>query len=146
MGAYDSFETGAMDIFNNSYGNNAWQNINNNTYGTNGVKIDSSLSTSGTDFNMDSIIGNGGKIIGAAASLGNIYIGLKQLDIAEEELGIKKEQWAMSKEEVEHMRATRKRLTASYMGQAGPTQAKANYANAAGPGPTQRKATMGATY
>jgi len=81
-------------------------------------------STFGKGGTMDTTLGGLGKMASGAASLGQIYVGLKSLDIAGEELDLKKDQWKMSKEELKHMQATRKRLTASYMGRA-PAQAQA---------------------
>ena len=98
----------------------------------------------------DSILGSGGmadqglgaltKGVGIASSLGGIYVGLKSLGIAEDELDIKKDKWAMGKQEIQHMQATRKRLTASYMGN-GPTNNRATVAGSQGPGPTRARAT-----
>jgi len=72
------------------------------------------LGDSFSDFNKS--MGSVGKIMGGVSSLANIYLGFKALGLAKEELGIKKDQWAQAKQELNHMRATRKRLTASYMG------------------------------
>jgi len=66
--------------------------------------------------NFDKSMGSVGKIMGGVSSLANIYLGFKALGLAKEELGIKKDQWAQAKQELNHMRATRKRLTSSYMG------------------------------
>jgi len=65
---------------------------------------------------IDQGLGSFGKLTSGLASLGSIYIGLKSLGIAEEELAIKQDQWKMSKAELEHMQNTRRKLTASYMG------------------------------
>ena len=76
---------------------------------------------------FDKSVGTLGKIGTLGASLGGIYVGLKSLGIAEDELDIKKDQWAMSKAEMQHMQATRKRLTASYMGNSGGSKSTAKY-------------------
>lgn len=65
---------------------------------------------------LDKTLGTVGKITGAASSLAQIGVAFKSLGLAEEELDIKKDQWAMAKGELKHMQNTRKKLTASYMG------------------------------
>jgi hypothetical protein len=60
-----------------------------------------------------------GKIGGGLSSLGNLYLGYKSLDMAEDKLDMLKEQHEASMAELRHMQETRKRLTASYMGGSG---------------------------
>jgi len=101
--------------------------------------IDSSLSTTGNDWSLSGTLGNVGKFAGGLASLGQIYVGLKALGIAEDELGIKKEQWGMAKNELLHMQNVRRKLSASYMGRPAPGPT-VNNANPQG-GPTKQNAS-----
>ncbi len=109
---YNSYEApnlldttmGGVTGAQNSYTNQ----INTNIAGSN--------STFGAGGGFDRGVGMLSKGVGAATSLGQLYVGLKSLGLAEDELDIKKDQWKMSKEELQHMQATRARLTASYMG------------------------------
>jgi len=78
--------------------------------------LNSQNSMWGKGGSVDQGMGIASKGIGMASSLGQLYVGLKSLGIAEDELDIKKDQWAMSKAELQHMQETRKRLTSSYMG------------------------------
>jgi len=55
--------------------------------------------------------------IQAFSTLGNLYLGFKQYDIAKQQLGMAKEQWAMTKDELNRIRATREKLTREYMGE-----------------------------
>lgn len=48
-------------------------------------------------------------------SLADIYLGFQKMDIAKQQLGMAKEQWAEQKKELAHVRGVRKRLNASYM-------------------------------
>lgn len=66
--------------------------------------------------NLNNSLGTIGKIGGGISSLAGIYSGFKMLGMAEDELDIKKDQWSMAKEELQHMQESRKRITAGYMG------------------------------
>ena len=69
---------------------------------------------------LNDSLGSLGKIGAIGSSLAQSYVGLKALGLAEDELDIKKDQWAMSKKELQHMQASRKRITNSYMGRSAP--------------------------
>lgn len=66
--------------------------------------------------NLNNSLGTLGKISGGISSLAGIYSGFKMLGMAEDELDIKKDQWNMAKQELQHMQESRKRITAGYMG------------------------------
>lgn len=66
--------------------------------------------------NLNNTLGTLGKIGGGISSLAGIYSGFKMMGMAEDELDIKKDQWKMAKEELQHMQESRKRITAGYMG------------------------------
>lgn len=89
-------------------------------YGVQADAMESALADKNSMFGaggkMDTFMGNAGKVIGGVSSLANIYLGFKQLDMAKQELGIKKDQWAMAKGELKHMQDTRKRIGQSYTG------------------------------
>jgi len=70
----------------------------------------------------NSLIGKASPYIGAASgiastmgSLANIYLGFQQMGIMKEQLGMAREQWAEQKQELQHVRGVRKRLTSQYM-------------------------------
>ncbi len=48
-------------------------------------------------------------------SLANIYFGFQNLGIAKDQLDISKEQWAMTKDEINRIKDVRKKLSSSYM-------------------------------
>ena len=133
-----------------SFGQIVQPNINDNmsmleqsqaTYSALGqTQLNQQNSVFGAGGKVDQGMGLAGKGIAIGSSLAQMYVGLKSLGLAEEELGIKKEQWAMSKQELQHMQATRKRLPNSYMGN-GPTNNRAQVASSGGPGPTANKAS-----
>ena len=97
-------------------GDSSLTNLQNQSVYNNQINLANQDSWLGKGGVADTTLGTFGKIGGAAASLGQIYVGLKSLDIANQELAIKKDQWDMSKKELQHMQDTRKKLTASYMG------------------------------
>ena len=63
---------------------------------------------------FDTFAGNFGKVMGGVSSLANLYLGFKQLDMAEDALNIKKDQWKEAKNELNHMRGVRDRINKSY--------------------------------
>jgi len=107
--------TSSLDMANQAYAYNTQLNAAN------------ANSWTGKGGVLDRGMGLAGKGIGLASSLGQLYVGLKSLGIAEDELKIKKDQWAMSKAEIQHMQGVRRRLTASYMGNK-PVQGRATSA------------------
>lgn len=64
---------------------------------------------------LNSTLGTAGKLLGGFSSLAQIGLGFKALGMADDELDIKKDQWKESKAELNHLRATRKRISDSYM-------------------------------
>ena len=62
---------------------------------------------------------NFNSLLGGALGLGQLLMGWSQWgdmkDIMEDQLGIQKDRWATTKEELQHLRDTRKRLGSEYM-------------------------------
>ncbi len=85
------------------------------TLGTTSAAFDTNTGSTGPFDTFNSTMASAGKIASGVASLGQIYVGLKSLDIAKDELKLKKDQWKMSKEELQHLQGTRKHITQSYM-------------------------------
>jgi hypothetical protein len=50
------------------------------------------------------------------SGLANIYLGFQQYDIAKDQLGLAKEQWATTKAEIDRINTTRDKLSSQYMG------------------------------
>lgn len=65
---------------------------------------------------LNPYISAGSKFVTGISSLGSLYLGFKQLDMAKDALSIAKEKWAMTKDELNRIKQTRDRLTKSYMG------------------------------
>ena len=117
MAEYDAFELASNNMMDNAWGTGTSASMANGTYGTNGIGIDPSLNTTttmGTD--LGGILKGGSSILSGISSIAQIGLGFKALGIADDELDIKKDQWDMSKKELQHMQATRKKLTAQYAG------------------------------
>jgi hypothetical protein len=55
-----------------------------------------------------------GQLMSGIGSLANIYSGFKQLDMMDEQLGMAKEQWATTKQELARIQGVRDKLNASY--------------------------------
>ena len=104
---------------NGQYGVSTFDGVGGKDLG--GTNVATQQSWFGDSFgSLDKTLGTIGKGMGAVSSIANVYLGFKALGLAEDELNIKKDQWAMAKQELKHMQATRKRLTASYMGRKSP--------------------------
>lgn len=52
--------------------------------------------------------------VGALSSLGNMYLGFQNLSLQKKQLGIAREQWAMTKDEMARISANRKALSEKY--------------------------------
>ncbi len=103
----------------NSMMSNEWGNVSNIGMGGSGTDTFNINDMGfGQDSSMDfsSIMGDFGKFTGGVSSLAQIGLGFKSLGMAEDMLDIKKDQWKMAKEEMNHMKGVRSNLTASYMG------------------------------
>ena len=116
-----NWNSALADTMNNAWGFDTMNYIDQNAINAN--DISSSVGQGANDGffgdafgTFNNTIGTVGKLAGIGSSLAQTYLGLKALGIAKDELGIKKEKWAMAKQELQHMQATRRRLTASYMG------------------------------
>ena len=57
-----------------------------------------------------------GSLLGGVSSLAGMFMGFKQLGIMEDYLGIAKEQWAKTKEEMERISGVRQKLNSQYTG------------------------------
>ena len=56
------------------------------------------------------------KGIGALGSLANIWMGFQGLDLAKQQLGLAKEQWATTKDEINRIKGVRNKLNQQYVG------------------------------
>ena len=76
-----------------------------------------------------------GSLMGGLSSLAGIFMGFKQLDLMKEQLGIAKDQWNTTKEELNRIRGVRKRLGNEYMSSSSSNQAQTSGLAAAGAAP-----------
>lgn len=69
--------------------------------------------------NQNSFVNNylkpGLGILQGLGTLGSLWLGFKQYDVAKDQLGLAKEQWAKTKEELDRIKSVRQRITDSYM-------------------------------
>jgi len=53
--------------------------------------------------------------VSTLGTLGSLYLGFKQYGLMKDQLGMAKEQWSRTKQELDRIQAVRKKLTDSYM-------------------------------
>ena len=56
------------------------------------------------------------ELVSTASSLGNIFLGMKQYNLAKEQLGMAREKWDLTKQELSRIKNLRNKLTTQYMG------------------------------
>ena len=56
------------------------------------------------------------ELVSTASSLGNIFLGMKQYNLAKEQLGLAREKWDLTKQELSRIKNLRNKLTTQYMG------------------------------
>ena len=126
--AGNSYETNLQSVVANSgQSANSQSLINSSLSSSNGT--DPFAGTNFTDGGSD-LLGDFGKGAAGVSSLANVYLGFQNLDIAKDQLGILKDQWKMSKQELQYMQGSRERISAQYMGRAAPQQQAEYQANA----------------
>jgi hypothetical protein len=70
--------------------------------------------SSGGLFGGSSMGGGFGSLLGGLSSLAGIFLGFQQYKLMKEQLGIAKDQWNTTKEEIEHIRNVRSNLSNQY--------------------------------
>jgi len=88
-----------------------------NAYQTNNYGVPATPANGGLMdyFNADNLGGTLKGIGGIASGLYGMYLGNQQLDMMRENLAMNKDKWKEQKQELNHLRGTRKRLSAAYM-------------------------------